>query len=225
MSDTPDKDQKSEAPTEKRLSEAHDRGEFAKSQEITVVFSLAAMLCVLGFTTRAASRDIAEYSAGMFTRFATITVKHDTVGTQLAEAMLVVGQPLLPLLVASVVAVLLAGGVQSGFQLTPKAAAFKLDNLDVMAGFGRLFSKTVFVKTGVDLLKLAAIGTALWLGARSLLQDQLFTAPVEAAYLGHFLSHASVVFLSRLVLALGMVAAISYGWEKFKTSRDLMMTR
>ncbi len=56
MGDAHDQDQKTEQPTEKKLSEAHDRGEFAKSPELTLVFMLAAILGVLGFTTRTASQ-------------------------------------------------------------------------------------------------------------------------------------------------------------------------
>jgi flagellar biosynthesis protein FlhB len=100
-----------------------------------------------------------------------------------------------------------------------------LENLDIVAGFNRIFSKSVFARTGIDVLKLVAIGGALWVGARGLIYDPLFSAPVEAAYLGHFINHAIILFLTRLLLALGVVAAISYGYEKFKTSRDLMMTR
>jgi flagellar biosynthesis protein FlhB len=128
-------------------------------------------------------------------------------------------------LVACVGAVVLAGGVQSGFRLSSKSLGLKFEHLDFVAGFGRVFSRQVFVKAGIDLLKLAAIGTALWIGARALIHDPLFSAPVEATYLGTFLTHATLLFLSRLVLALGAVAAISYGYEKFKTGRDLMMTR
>jgi flagellar biosynthetic protein FlhB len=225
MADARDHDQKTEQPTEKRLSDAHERGQFAKSPEIAILFSIAAVLGVIGFTAQAVARDIAEYSVGLFTHFADTPVQRDTVTVQLGEALLTSARALAPMLVACVGAVLLASGVQSGFRLTPKAAAFKLENLDLAAGCGRLFSKTVFAKTGIDLLKLVAIGSALWLGARGLVFDPLFSAPVEAAYLGQFLSHATLVFLTRLIIALGIVAAISYGWEKFKTSRDLMMTR
>ncbi len=225
MADTHDQDQKTEQPTEKRLSESHDRGQFARSPELTLVFVLVAVLGVLGFTTREASRDIAEYSVGIFTRFAFMPVQRDTINLQIGEALLVVVRALLPLLVATVGAVLLAGGVQSGFRLTPKVARFKLDQLDVVAGFQRMFSKTVLVKAGIDLLKLFAIGSALWFGARGLFYDPMFSAPVEAAYLGQFLNYATLLFISRLILALGVVVAVSYGWEKFKTSRELMMTR
>ena len=65
-----DQDQKTEEPTEKKLSEATDRGQFARSPELGVLLLLCALLAAFGFTAKAASRDIAEYSTSMFTRFA-----------------------------------------------------------------------------------------------------------------------------------------------------------
>lgn len=225
MADAHDNDQKTEQPTEKRLADAFERGQFAKSHEMTVLFTIVAVIGVLGFTADAAARDIARYAIGIFTGFPLITLQRDTVPVQLGALLLTAGQALGPLLVACVGAVLLAGGVQSGFRLSPRAMGFKIENLDVVAGFGRMFSTQVFVKAGLDLLKLLAVGSALWLGGRALMSDPLFSAPVEANYLGTFLSQATLLFLTRVALALGVVAAISYGYEKYKTSRDLMMTR
>ena len=74
MSDV-DQDQKSEQATEKRLSEAHERGQFAKSPELQVFILIAATLCVFTFTMQTSSRDIAEYASAMFTRFAVTTVE------------------------------------------------------------------------------------------------------------------------------------------------------
>lgn len=220
-----DQDQKTEQPTEKRLSEAMDRGQFAKSHELSVLFPIAAVIGVMTLTAPAASRELAEYSVGMFTRFAAISIDNDTVMVPLTDAMRVFASVLAPLLIAVVVAVVISSGVQSGWRLSPKAVGFKLENLNPVNGFGRVFSKAVFARSGIDLLKLVGIGAALYLGARGLMFDPLFTAPVEAAYLGQFLNHATIVFFSRLLLALGIVAAISYAYEKFKTSRELMMTR
>jgi flagellar biosynthetic protein FlhB len=220
-----DQDQKTEQASEKKLSEAMERGQFAKSHEVTVLFPLAATLGVLALTAPAASRDLAEYSIGMFTRFAFTPVEANTVLPQISEALLTFGSAIGPLLVAIVIAVLLASGVQSGFRLTPKAVAIKFEQLNPVAGFGRLFSKSVFARTGIDLLKLVAIGLALWLGAKGLISDPLFSAPVETAYLGQFLNSATILFLTRLLFALAIVAAISFAYEKFKMSRDLMMTR
>ena len=220
-----DQDQKTEQPTERHLTEAMERGQFAKVPELSVLLMLGAAVAVLAFTGRASGEAIGEYTVTMFTRFPGIAVERDTITLQLGEIMLLLGRVLGPVLVACVGAALLAGGLQSGFQLTPKAVGFKLENLSPLAGFGRIFSKSVLVKAGIDLLKLLAVGAALYAGARTLLRDPLFYAPVETAYLAGFLNQAAISFMSRLLLAVGLIGAISYGYEKFKTSRELMMTR
>ncbi|RXK52955.1 EscU/YscU/HrcU family type III secretion system export apparatus switch protein [Oleiharenicola lentus] len=224
MSDT-DQDQKTEQPTGKRLNEAADKGQFAKSPEMSVLFSLAAALGVLGFTASSTARHVAEYTVGIFSTFGRSPVELATVPGYLHDVFLTVGEGLLPVLLACAVAALLVGGIQSGFRASPKAIGFKLESLNPVAGFGRIFSKATLVRAGLDLLKLIAIGFTLFLGARTLLGDPLFSAPVEAAYLGTFLNNAALSFFSRLLLSLGVIAALSYAWEKYKTGQDLMMTR
>ena len=221
MADT-DQDQKTEQPTEKRLATAMDNGEFAKPAEVTVLFMIAALLGVFALTLPAAARDIAEYAVSIFSRFAVIPVTRDTVGVQLGEALLTAGRAVGPVLLACVGAAVLAGGILSGFRLSPDAVGFKLENLSLVNGFGRIFDKGVFARTGIDVLKLVAIGGVLYVGTRALLDDSLFSAPVDAAYLAQFLNRATLLFLSRLLLALGLVTAISYGYEKFRSARGMM---
>ncbi len=220
-----EQDTKTEQPTDKRVSEAHDQGQFARSAELTLIFPIAAVLGVLTLTLPAMSRDIAEYSISIFTSVGVTSVEKDTILVQLWELMLVSGRVVGPMLLAMAGAALFASGIQSGFRLTPKAAAFKIEQLNVIANFNRIFSKAAFARGGIDLLKLLAIGMALWLGTRGLVYDPLFTAPVEVGYLGEFLNRATILFLTRLLLALGVVAAISYAYEKFKMGRELMMSR
>lgn len=224
MADT-DNDQKTEQPTGKRLNDAAEKGQFAKSHEITVVFTLAAALAAMAFTLRSSAQDLAEYTVMIFTNFRLMTLNAGTFPLLLSDVILTCGKVLMPILLACVGAAMLAGGLQSGFRLSPKAIMPKLDHLNPAAGFGRLFNKSKLVQAGLDLLKVIVIGFALFQGAKSLLEDPLFTAPVEAAYLGTFLRDASSAFFSRLLLSLGCVAAVSYGWEKYRTNRDMMMTK
>jgi flagellar biosynthetic protein FlhB len=220
-----DNDQKTELPTERRLSEAVERGQIAKSPELNVVLSLAAALGVLAFTAQTTADRLAEYSVSIFSRFASTNVNSDTVTVQLGEMMSLLGRALAPVLVACIGAALLSNGFQSGFQLSPKALTIRWDAVNPASGISRIFSKTTLVRAGIDLLKLLAIGFALYVGAKTFFADPLFTAPVESAYLGRFLYLASVGFLGRLLFSLGIIAAISYAWERFKTSKELMMTK
>ena len=220
-----DQEQKTEQASEKKLQDAIDRGQFAKSPELSLLFLLLATFGALAFTLESSARLIADYSISIFTHFSTTEITRDTIAVQLSELLTTIGKAVAPVLVGAVGAGLFTSGVQSGFRLTPEAFSVNFERLDPAAGFARIFSKDVLLRTGIDCLKMIAIGGVLYLGARALMADPLFSVPVEAAYLGQFLSHATVVFIGRMILALTVVVAISYSYERFKTSKELMMTR
>jgi len=220
-----DKDQKTEQASERRLNEALERGQFARSPELSLLFLLVAVFGVLGFTLQSSARLVADYAIATFTHLSAAPVTRDTVAAQFSDLLLTLGKAVAPVLAGAVGAALLTSGVQSGFRLTPEAFGLHLERLDPSAGFARLFSKDVLIRTGIDVLKLTAIGFVLYLGAKALLADPLFTVPVEAAYLGQFMGRAVVVFFGRLILALMVVVAIAYSYERFKTAKDLMMTK
>ncbi len=223
MSDQ-DKDQKTEAPTEKRLSEAHNRGEFARTPELSVVLGLVAGLWAMSLGAASGAREVAEYSASLFSQLHAVSFRSGEVPLPLLTGGRVVAVVLIPVLVGSVLAALLAGGFQSGFQLTPEVFGFKLEKLDPMAGMKRLFSQRVAVQGAVDFVKMVVIGASLWIAMRELLADPLFSTPVEAAYLGTFILNGTTSLLSRLVLCLGAIAAISFAYEKHKTNSDMKMS-
>lgn len=224
MSDT-DKDQKTEQASEKRRNEAHERGEFARSPEIGVVFGLAAFFAAITLGASSGAREVAQFTSGLLGHLDSVTFPAGQVPLPMFEGGRVVLVVLLPVLVGSVVAALLSGGLQSGFQLTTETIGFKPEKLNPLPGLKRIFSQNALVHGAVDFCKMVVIGLCLWVAMRQLLADPLFSTPVETAYLGDFMQRAIHGLLSRLILALGVIAAVTYAYEKYKTSRDLMMTR
>ena len=224
MADT-DNDQKTEQASEKHVSEAFEQGQFARSTEIQTVFTLAAVILVLGLTTTQCSRDVGELAVSIFTQLGKMRIDADSIPAQITGIIMLMGQLLLPILGTCAIAALLAGGLQTGFRVTPKVLELKFENLSPATGFGRLFSKAALVRAGLDLMKLVAVGFALRSGMNTLMDDPLFSAPIELGYLGVFLQHAAVAFFTRMLMALGIIGAIGYAYEVFKTRKDLMMTR
>jgi flagellar biosynthetic protein FlhB len=220
-----DREQKTEQPTGRRLSEAIERGQFARVPEMQVVFTMAAALAMVAFIGSACVDRIGNFWTNIFIKFPTMVVRPETVTAIFGEVLLVVAPVILPILFASAGAALLAGGLQSGFNLTPKALGFKWERLNLTSGFDRIFSKQIFAHAGIEILKMVAIGCVIYMGARKLLQDPLFTAPIEISYVGRFINQAAIELFTRLLLSLGVVAAVSYAYEKVKISRDLMMTK
>jgi flagellar biosynthetic protein FlhB len=220
-----DDDSKTELPTDKRLTEAFERGQFAKSPELQVVAMIAGALGVFSMTVSSSARDIASLATLIWSDLGAARIEIVTVPQQLGEIGLLLFRVLLPILVTALLCSLIVGGLQTGFRLSPKAMGFKFEKLDAMAGLQRIFSKSSAVHGMVDFLKMIGIGFVLWVSAKNLLADPMFTAPVEAAYLGLFLHRATLEFFGKLVIALGLVAGLSYAYERFKNFQEMKMTR
>jgi flagellar biosynthetic protein FlhB len=220
-----DSDQKTEQATERHLEEAMEQGRFARVPELSVLLMMVAGLTGLAFTAESASERLAGFSIATFTGFARMPVRSDTAAALMSEIIIVVGGAALPIVIASAGAALLAGGLQTGFRLTPKVLGLNWERLSLANGFGRVFSTRVLTHTAIDALKLIAIGGSLYVGARTLVHDPLFGSPVETSYLGRFMYRSATAFITRIVLSLGAIAAISFAYEKFKTAQDLKMTR
>lgn len=220
-----DKDQKTELPSQKRIEEAQEKGQFAKSTEIGAVCGLFAALGVLTFTLESSSQRMTRYAGGLFSRVAEVGRDPSHAISEIGEAGKTAATILSPVLCAVMIAAVIAGGVQSGFRLSPKAIGFKPERLDPIAGFGRVFSKKTLTNAGLDLIKLFAISLMLWIAAKTLLVDPLFSTPLELPYLGDFIGRASTALLGRLILVLAVVAALSYAFEWKRNFEELKMTR
>ncbi len=220
-----DNDSKTELPTEKHVQEAHSRGQFAKTPEVSVVLMLVAALGVLSMSVKSAGHLLGGYATSVFSNLQVDLERMYYVPVAFGEGAAVVAQILAPIVIAAVLAALLAGGLQSGFTLTTEVLGVKWENLNPMNGAQRIFSKQVLVHGLVDFLKMAGIGFILWMAARAMFEDPMFTSPVEVDYVGRFFQTATYGFLTRVILALGTVAAIAYGIEVFRTRKQLMMTR
>lgn len=218
-------DSKTELPTDKRKTEAMDRGQFAKTPELQVVAMLVAALGIFSMSLAGGTREVAALATLFWRDLGAARLEISTLPDQLDDVGLVLARVLIPVIVATTAATLLAGGFQTGFRISPKALGVKFERLDIVQGCQRLFSKTTMMHGLIDFLKMLGIGLVLWMAAKNLLSDPLFSAPVESAYLGGFLHRATMEFFAKLLLALGIIAALSYAYERFKTLSEMRMTR
>src|SRR5688572_12361170 len=129
MSD--DNDSKTEMPTDKRLSEAAERGQFAKSPELQVVAMLAAAMGIFSLTITSSARDVASMATLVWGDLGAARIELATVPQQLGEVGLLLAKILGPVVLITVIATAVAGGIQTGFHFSPKALGMKLEKLDV----------------------------------------------------------------------------------------------
>ena len=162
MAEERDDTERSEDPTQKRLDDALERGDVAKSQEVNTWFVLAgATLVLMTFSGSMGSEPARPRSRGllanMHTRF---RVRRSAASCDVAEriGVEVLAAIAIPLLLLALAAI--AGNmIQHRLVWSAECLKPKLCKISPAAGLKRLFSKQALVNFVKGLVKLALIGT------------------------------------------------------------------
>lgn len=132
---------------------------------------------------------------------------------------------ILPVCVAAVVASILAGGLQSGFRLSPKALGVKGNRLNPVSGFKQKYGKSAYVKSGFDFLKLLSIAGVIAFGVYRVTRHPIFFTEVEPKEIAVFIFETTLLLFGLLVLALGFIGVLHFLYKKQKLLSDLRMTK
>ncbi|WP_150525581.1 flagellar biosynthesis protein FlhB [Roseibium sediminis] len=161
MADDQDDAEKTEDPTQKRLKEAHDKGDVAKSQEVSTWFTLAGATLLIALFAPEIAASIGSLLKGYMEHAHQIPVDgyalkalwRDT-GQSIA---LIVGLPLLALVVMAV-----AGNmVQHQLVFTTETITPKLSKISPLSGFKRLFSGESLVNFAKGIAKIFVVGALM----------------------------------------------------------------
>ena len=217
--------EKTEQPTPRRLEEALKRGQIARSPEVQTAFVLLGALAALAFSGQEIWRQLVGATV------ISLGHLHDTPITGSAlQGYGVAGSWVLlkcvgPVVLGTALSALLAGAIQNRFNTASEALTPDWNRLNPVEGFKRLFSVRMVAPTAISLAKLVIIIALTYTEVRSILNDPIFTTSVSVARMASFLAETSMRIFMRVSLALLAIAAADYGYQWWRTQRDLMMTK
>ena len=163
MSDeAPDNDSKTEDPSQKKLEDAHKKGDVAKSQEVVTWFMLlgsAVIFAMMAPSTAASLMGSLKVIIMNADQFELGGAGFGAFFNNLALALL--GTVLIPLAVLSSCAVA-ANLIQHRPLLSAEPITPKFSKISPLAGAKRLFSSESLVNFGKGLLKISIVGTVLF---------------------------------------------------------------
>lgn len=220
-----DAGEKTEAPTPKRRQEARQKGQVARSNDFSAaLLLLGGMLGLRLFGPRLMSALLTAMRENLTLAGPAEAARIDLVTISYTTGLFVLsaaGPIMLVVLFIAFVASLL----QVGFLFTAHPLVPKLDKLNPINGFSRIFSTRTLVQLVMNLLKLALVVAVGYAAIRSRL-DLVFLALAVEGWL-------QVILLSRVLYEVGLelaaallvVALLDFAWQKYKFERDLRMTR
>jgi flagellar biosynthetic protein FlhB len=217
--------EKTEQATPRRMEEALKHGQIARSAEVQTAFVLLGALAALTFIGPEIWRQLVTASVTVFSHL------HDTTLTTTAlqgfafTGTLVFLKCTAPVVLATMLAGLLAGGIQNRFNTASEALTPNWARLNPVEGFQRVFSFRSAVPTLIAILKFSIIAGLTYSQVCAILNDPIFATAVSVGRLAEFLAQTCLHIFLRVSLALLVIAAGDYGYQWWRTHRDLMMTK
>ena len=223
--------EKTEPATSKKLQDARNEGQVAKSQELNYAISLIALFIILKifisyigenlFYNFAANYKkipdfIDESIGGMSVRLATLVINN---------TILTILKILAPVLVIGFLVALLSNILQVGWKVTTKPMKPKFSKLNPLNGFKRIFSKDSMF----ELVKsIAKIGLILYVAYSAISdhQDELFLL-YDIPLLQVILLVGDIVISAGLNISLVymLVGLADWFYQKHKFKEDMKMTK
>ncbi|MBS9725984.1 flagellar biosynthesis protein FlhB [Stutzerimonas stutzeri] len=216
---------KSEEPTEKRLRESREKGQLARSRELsTVAVTLGGIGGLL-----ASGGGLAQTLMAMMQ--GTFELSRETLLDEGAMVHLLMGsglmalEAIMPLLIALLIASIVGPVALGGWLFSAKAMAPKVSRMNPAAGLKRMFS----TKALVELLKalgkfLVVLGVALLV--LSAYQDDLLSIAKQPLDLA-IMHSVEIVGWCALWMACGLIiiAAVDVPFQLWDNKQKLMMTK
>ncbi|MGK2229396.1 EscU/YscU/HrcU family type III secretion system export apparatus switch protein, partial [Devosia sp.] len=225
MSDeAPEQSSKTEDPSQKKLEDAHKKGDVAKSQEVVTWFMLAGSAAIFATMAPGAATGLMGSLELIMMNADRISLDGDGLGgffNNLAMALL--GTVLIPLVVLSFSAII-ANLIQHRPLMSAESLKPKLSKISPLAGAKRLFSSESIVNFLKGLFKIGVVGAvviaAVW-PERDRLDTMMTADPL--IILSDFWELGIKIFLATLAVVT-LIAFADYLYVRQKWWKKQMMT-
>ncbi len=214
---------KTEPPTPRRRNESRNRGQVARSQELTasvLLFAAIVGLALFGRGIWMAMLDV-MHSALRGDELPDINATMVFMGHSMAHVGKAVA-PLMALILIIGIAVLYA---QIGWLLTLEPLTPKLDKLNPIGGIKRLFSPHSLIQLAQNILKLSVIAGVAWVSVRSVFNKIIFANALDTVLIMPLAADLIFGLGMRLVLVLFVLAVIDYIYQRYRHEKQLKMTK
>lgn len=218
--------EKTEKATGKRRSEARDRGQVARSQEVTGALLLITGISVLVLSGGHFTRVLGRNAAYLFAEAPLLAPSNGASLRILMEGnMRVFVEAMAPLLLAVILAAFGANFLQVGFHASTESLKFKTDSLNPIAGMKKFFKKTAFFELVKNMVKISIIGLLAYSCIHGLMGSFYSAGLLSLAGIVKLGQGAFIKLMIRLLAFASLLGLFDWIWQKRQYEENLMMSK
>src|SRR3989338_4732958 len=217
---------KTEEPTPHRLREARERGQVAKSREITTAILLLLSYMVFRWTGPASWNELLTMTRDIMLQIPNaVQFTIPFVGLLLLMGVRAMAFALMPILLITFAAALIAEALQTGFLFSADPLTPKFERINPLEGFKRMFSLQGLVELIKSIIKIVIVFYIAWVAVKNDLAGIVILMdadPWAAISMGGELAFRIAFRVGLFYIA---IAILDYLYRRWEYMRGLKMTK
>jgi len=217
--------ERTEEPTTRRLQQAREKGQVARSRELNTLLMLLPCAVALWVTGEMAMDAVRRLFSGALTPPTSTMKATEEVGAFLGYGLLSGLEMIVPFLALTVVVALLGPASMGGLIFSVQSMTPGLDKLDPIKGLGRIFSRKSLLELVKSLLKFFLVSGV---AALVLLSFERQVMGLISLPVGEGIAQAGRMIMLTLILlsaSLILVVAIDVPFQLWDHNRKLRMNK
>ncbi|KAA3617608.1 MAG: flagellar biosynthesis protein FlhB [Calditrichaeota bacterium] len=225
MAENENGQEKTEQPSGKRLEEATEKGDVAKSTELNSVAVIVAVLLIFKNYSGFMGENLQGYMGYMYQHSSLLTITSITISDVMFLTLSAFAGVVGPVLIGVLLLAVISNVGQVGFIFAGKALIPDFKKLSPQSGIKRMFSSRSLVEMLKGILKLAIIGTIGYTVVSSYFDEFLVLAHKSVLQISALTAEVIFELTFKVALALLVMAIADFAYQKYEHTKKLKMTK
>ena len=216
--------ERTEEPTSKRIKEAREKGQVARSTELSsvvIMIASAASLLALGPLMSSTSRDMLTW---ILTNATTFDLTAATAPAFMLQITILFVKICAPIVIVMVVIAFGVSYVQVGNVISTQALEPKFEKLNFISGLKKLVSVKSMVTALRDIIKLTIITVIAYFAIKKEVPNMIGFTDMDVAGIASAMTAITLKISFKILLALAVIAILDYVYQKWDYTKGLRMS-
>ena len=217
--------EKTEKATPKKRKETRKKGQVGKSTDVNTAFILMFVFLLFWFAGSFVIEQLTGIVRFTFEEYMLMEITPENVWAMFVRYAYEAALTVAPIMLASAAAGIFANYIQVGFMVSPEAIKFKLEKINPIKGFKRIFSVRALVEFLKSMMKITFVGgvtgIVLWMYMDELLRLGLYNVDEGAGLVGNLI----VIMGLSVAFLLIFLAILDYTYQKYDHEKNIRMSK
>lgn len=218
---------KTEKPTPKKRREAREEGQVLQSKELTSVILLFSSFVGLKIFGSFIYHQIEKFTVEIFNETSNydIFLHENNLMINFLKILWIFIVTTAPMLLIAFISALLINYTQVGFLFTTKTLKIKLNRLNPIEGFKKIFSKRALIELIKSVLKVVLVGFIAYKFIYNNIGGVIQYPEMDIINSFSNFSNLTFKFVIRVLSVLLLLSILDYGYQWWDHEKNLMMTK